>query len=666
VLGRKRRPAGWAYGPWDGGADPLAPPFGGTEAMDALSERMLDGMGPAEALRDLMRRGSEGRRGMDELRRMAARRAQQLRREGPVDATLEEVRELLDLALQYERETLGDDPLGHQELDDLPQDTAGAVRALADRQWQSPEAGQAYEQIRDLLHREVLDQQFKGLRDSLAQLGSPEGEAAMSRMKDAMADLASMLEAQGRGEDTSARFEEWMDKYGDLMGDDDIEDIDDLIEALARRRAAAGRLMRSLSADQRAELGALSDLAMQDAGLSLEQARLEAALRGLRPDLFRPGRPDSFDPDGRGQGLGDATTTLEELAQLEELMDALNPDRPGATLDDVDPARVQELLGRDAVDDLRALQDMERALQRENLLQRSRNGEVTLTPRAVRMLAANALKRVFGQVQSRGRGDHDVRSAGSAGEVTGATRPWEFGDTQSIDVVKTLRNAIARVPRDAGARGAGSPIRLAPGDLEVVETERRGGACVCLLIDTSYSMLLRDTWGAAKTTALALHSLQTTQHPQDRMHVIAFSAHAREVNEVELASLEPDEVKGTNLQHALHLAGRRLAAHPDLEPVVLVITDGEPTAHLMRDGSAFFDWPPAPETLELTMAEVEKLTRRGVTINVFMLDDDPSLVGFVEHLAHRNGGRVLSPDPQRLGRYVVDDYLRARKGRRAG
>jgi uncharacterized protein with von Willebrand factor type A (vWA) domain len=178
-------------------------------------------------------------------------------------------------------------------------------------------------------------------------------------------------------------------------------------------------------------------------------------------------------------------------------------------------------------------------------------------------------------------------------------------------------------------------------------------------------MALRGTWAAAKTTALALHSLVTTRYPQDAIEVIGFSRYARVLKPAELPSLTWDMVQGTNLQHALMLASRHLAKHPDAEPVVMVVTDGEPTAHLLADGSAWFDWPTHPETTAATMAEVERVTRRGATINVFMLDDEPGLVRFVESMAARNGGRVFSPDAERLGDYVVSDYIRARRGRRA-
>jgi uncharacterized protein with von Willebrand factor type A (vWA) domain len=276
----------------------------------------------------------------------------------------------------------------------------------------------------------------------------------------------------------------------------------------------------------------------------------------------------------------------------------------------------------------------------------------------MRRVGETALARIFARIHARSRGDHDTRDAGAAGDPTGATRLWQFGDEQPFDVVRTVRNAVLR-------NGPGSPVQIDVDDFEVIETERRSGAVVALLIDLSYSMALRGTWAAAKSTALALHTLVSTKYPQDAIEVIGFSRYARVLRPADLPELSWDMVQGTNLQHALMLASRHLGKHPDAEPVVMVVTDGEPTAHLMADGNAWFDWPTHPETTAATMAEVERITRRGATINVFMLDDEPGLVSFVEAMAARNGGRVFTSDGDRLGDYVVSDYLRARRGARA-
>ncbi len=643
----------YRYGAWSGGPDPLAPPYDVAAAVDELGDRVLAGDTVRQALRDLMRQGTQGVRGLDALRREVSRRTRDARDRGRLDGTLQEVRRLLDEALELERQALFPDPsdaarLAEAELDALPRDTARAVRQLQDYSWRSEQARQAYEQINDLLRREVLDSQFRGMKEAL-EGATPQD---MQRVKDMLAALNEMLEADARGEHTQEQFDRFMEQYGDFFPSNP-QNLAELVDDLARRAAAAQRLMDSLSPDQRAELQALMAEAM-DLDLQMQLSQLGDALRQARPDLPWGGRERMGGSEPLG--MGDATSALEDLADLEDLDAALRQDYPGASLDDVDEAAVQRALGRAAVDDLQALRDLERALQDQGYLQRDPSGRLELSPRAVRRLGLTALRRVFSDLVAAGRGSHEVRDAGAAGDITGASRPWEFGDEQPLDVVRTVRNAVLR-------SGPG-PVRLRVEDMEVVETERRTTAAVALLVDLSFSMELRDTWAPAKQTALALHALVTTRFPQDAIQVVGFSDYARVIRPEELASLAPQRVQGTNLQHALMLAGRFLGKHPQAEPVVMVVTDGEPTAHLAPDGYAEFCWPPLPETLEATLAEVERITRRGATINVFMLDDEPRLVDFVEHLARRNGGRVLAPDPRRLGEYVVSDYLKARRGRR--
>ncbi len=655
------RPDRYRFGAWHGGPDPLAAPYDIAHALDEIGDSVLEGNSPREALRNLLRRGAEGRRGLDDLMRQVRKRQREARQRGQLDGTLQEVRELLEQAKTQERSALFPDPddaarLAEAELDALPNDTARAVRQLTDYQWRSPEAAATYAEIQDLLRREVLDSQFRGMKDALSNADP----AVMARVKDMLADLNAMLDADSRGEHTQDQFDAFMAKHG-VFFPDNPADLDELVDSLARRAAAAERLMQSLSAEQRQELADLMATAMQDMGLASEMDQLGRALRAKRPDLQWGGRERMSGE--QPLGLGDATTALEELADLEDLESTLGQDYPGASLEDIDPEAVERALGRQAVDDLEALRRLERELERQGYVTRE-GGKLELTPRAVRRIGATALRRIFAQLDARGRGGHDVQDAGAAGELTGSSREWRYGDEQPLDVVRTVRNAVLRQgPLPGGGRGA---VRLSVDDFEVVETERRTTAAVCLLVDLSYSMALRGAWGIAKSTALALHSLVTTRYPQDAIQVIGFSDYARVLQPTELAGLSWDMVQGTNLQHALMIAGRHLAKHPNAEPVVLVVTDGEPTAHLLRNGRAEFNWPPVPETLEATMVEVEKLTRRGATINVFMLDDEPRLVRFVEGLAARNGGRVFSPDPTSLGDYVVSDYMRARRGRRAG
>jgi uncharacterized protein with von Willebrand factor type A (vWA) domain len=648
--------SGYRYGAWHGGPDPLEPPFDVRRALDEIGDDVLAGASPGEALRRLLQQGTGdpgGLRGLDELRRKVRRQARQARRRGRLDGTLEQVRELLDRALAAERRELFPDPddsarFAEAQLDALPDDPARAVRELSDYQWRSDEARQAYEEIKDLLRREVLDSQFRGMRDALRGASAED----MARIREMISALNDMLEADARGQHTQEQFDRFMAEYGEFFPENPA-DLAELVDTLARRAAAQQRLLDSLSDEQRQELADLMAGAMGDAGLAGELERLQQGLRAARPDLRWGGR-ERMDGD-RPLGLGDATGALQEIADLEELDAMLDQDYPGASLDDIDPELVERALGRQAVDDVEALRRIERELQRQGYLNRS-GGQLELTARAVRRLGETALRRVFSVLDSGGRGTHDVRDAGAAGEPTGSSRGWEYGDEQPLEVVRTVRNAVLRA-------GPG-PVKLAVEDFEVIETERRTSATVALLVDLSYSMALRGTWGAAKATALALHSLVTTAYPQDKIEIIGFSNYARVISPTELAGLSWDMVQGTNLQHALMLARRHLDRYRDGEPVIMVVTDGEPTAHLSRDGHPEFAWPPLPETLAVTLAEVERCTRRGATINVFMLDEEPALVRFVDELARRNGGRVFSPRPERLGEYVVSDYLRARRGRR--
>jgi uncharacterized protein with von Willebrand factor type A (vWA) domain len=382
-------------------------------------------------------------------------------------------------------------------------------------------------------------------------------------------------------------------------------------------------------------------------------AALSGNLRELRPNLPW-GRREQVRGE-QGLGYGEATGVLEEVADLDDLLDQLGQEHPGATLDDVDVEAVERQLGRGAADDVRRLQELERELRRQGWVTRGADG-LTLSPKALRRLGGTALRTVFSELEGGRRGQHDLRDAGAAGEITGASRRWEYGDEQPIDVVRTVANAVRR-------GGAATPVALAVEDFEIAETERRASAAVALCVDLSFSMISEGRWGPMKQTALALSHLVATRFPQDALQIIGFGRYAMPLSQAELAAVEPDMVQGTNLQHALRLAGRHLRRHSESEPVVLVVTDGEPTAHLLDDGEAVFSWPPARETVYATVSEVDILTRYGATLNLFMLGEDPGLRRFVDAVARRSGGRVFTPDAADLGRYVVNDYIRARRGR---
>ncbi|MFG1655313.1 VWA domain-containing protein [Micromonospora chersina] len=643
------------YGQWRGGPDPLAPPYDVRAAVDAVGAEVLAGGSLREALRDLLRRGPQGRGGLDDLAARARRLRREALRRGDLDGAVTRAQALLDQALAAEREELrgrdGDDArFAEAVLDNLPRSTARAVEELSGYDWASDEARQTYQRILDGLRGDVLEQRFAGLRDAARAAADP---AAQQQLAEMMRDLNDLLARHARSEDTTDAFAEFMRRHGEFFPERP-KDVDELIDVLARRAAAGERLMRSLSDRQREELAGLmrQSLGEQLAG---ELSQLDAHLRSLRPDLnWQRGERVRGD---QPLGYGEATGALGEIAELDELLDSLDQDHPGATLDDIDVETVARTLGRDAADDARRLRELERELRRQGWVTRDAEG-LTLSPKALRRLAGTALRRVFADLTAGPRGQHDLRSAGAAGEVSGASRQWEYGDEQPLDVVRTLTRAVRRA-------GPGVPVQLAVEDFEVMETERRASAAVALCVDLSYSMISQGRWGPMKQTALALSHLMATRFPQDALQIIGFGREAMPLTQQELAAVEPDMEQGTNLQHALRLAGRHLRRHPGAEPVVLVVTDGEPTAHLdPSDGEAYFHWPPLPETIEATIREVDKLTRYGATLNLFMLGDDPGLRRFVDAVARRSKGRMFTPDLDDLGEYVVSDYLRARHGRR--
>ncbi len=646
----------YRYGAWQGGPDPLAPPYDVRAAVDQVGADVLAGGSLREALRDLLRRGPDGGRGLDDLAARTRRLRREALRRGDLDGTVTRARALLDQALAAERDELAgrDDEaarFAEAMLDNLPRSTARAVEELSGYEWASAEARQRYQEILEGLRREVLEQRFTGLRDAL-QGADPVGNQAL---KDMMHDLNDLLGRHARGEDTADAFAEFMRRHGEFFPENP-QSVDELIDALARRAAAGERLMRSLSPQQREELSRLMARALGDGDLAGEMAALTANLRTLRPDLpwARRERVQGDEPLGYGEAAG----ALAEIGELDELLNQLGQEHPGATLDDIDVEAVGRQLGRGAADDVRRLQELERELRRQGWLTRDADG-LTLSPKALRRLGGTALQRVFAHLDTGRRGQHDLRSAGAAGEITGAGRPWEYGDEQPIDVVRTVGNAVRR----AGGT-ATLPVRLAVEDFEVVETERRASAAVALCVDLSYSMIADGRWGPMKQTALALSHLVATRYPQDALQIVGFGRYAMPLSQTQLAAVEPDLVQGTNLQHALRLAGRHLRRHPEAEPVVLVVTDGEPTAHLVDDGEAAFTWPPTAETIHATIEEVDLLTRYGAVLNLFMLGEDPGLRRFVDAVARRNGGRVFTPDPDDLGQCVVSDYIRARRGRR--
>src|SRR3954470_9285950 len=370
------------YGAWRGGPDPLAPPYDLRKVLDEVGQDVLAGGSLREALRDLMRRGFDGQRGLDDLRNRVRRMRRAAERRGDLSGTLDQVRAALDQALAAEQETLagmdGDAArLAEMELATIPDDTAGAVRALDSYDWQSPEAQAMFEAIRQMLQREVLDAQFAGMKRFLEQ-GDPE---AMQAVKDMLADLNALLGAHARGEDTEDQFREFMDKHGELFPEQP-ENVDELIDALARRQAAADRMMASLRPEQREQLAQMMSDALSDPDLASQMAQLSDNLRALRPGMERgPVQMRGEEP----LGYSAAVEAVAELAALDALEQQLEQSAYGSPLDDVDVDSLERRLGAEAAADLAALRELERELERQGFVSQGDDG-LRLTPRAVRRL----------------------------------------------------------------------------------------------------------------------------------------------------------------------------------------------------------------------------------------------------------------------------------------
>lgn len=643
----------YSYGPYHDGPDPLAPPLDLREALDRIGRDVMEGSSPRNALQELLRRGTRTMPGLEELTRRLWQRRAEISRSHRLDGTLQQVRELLEEALDAERRVLFPDPsdnarFAEAQLDALPSSTAAAVTELAEYDWRSATGRENYQKIRDLLGRELLESRFEGMKQAL-QNTTPQDVERVRRM---MSDLNDLLAAHARGEDTQKRFAEFMAEHGEFFPENP-RDTEELIDALAARAAAAQRMMNSMSEQQRAELSELIGQAFGDPGIAQQVAALDAHLRALRPgeDWTSGRRFRGEDP----LGLGAGAQALQDLAELDALAEQLGQSYAGARLEDIDLDALARHLGADASVDAARLAELERELREQGIFERAQDGSLRLTPKALRRLGEVALRDVVGQLRSR-RGERDTALAGAAGEPTGGSRAWRFGDTEPWDVSRTVRNAVLRSASTGSRR-----VTLDVSDVEIMETEQRSRAAVALCVDTSWSMVQDGRWVPMKRTALALHHLIGTRFRSDALSVITFGRHATTVDIGELTALEGVWEQGTNLHHALLLAAAHLRRHPDAVPVVLVVTDGEPTAHLEPDGEAYFNWPPEPRTLAVTMAQVDALAKLGASVTVFMLGDDPRLGAFVDLVARRSGGRVVAPDLDGLGAAVVSDYLRGRR-----
>jgi len=531
-----------------------------------------------------------------------------------------------------------------QQLDQLPPDPAGRIKELNEYDFMDEEARRMFQELMEMLKQRMMDSVFKDLSQQLQGI-TPEQMAGLRQM---LQDLNQMLrdKLQGREPD----FQGFMQKYGPLFGPNPPQSLEELMEHMARQMAQMQSLLDSMSPEMRQELENMLDSIM-DEQTQAEMAQLAALMDRLYPmdDLRKEYQFTGDDP----LTLQEAMKLMDTLQQMDELERQLKGLRNPDDIDQIDADKVGELLGEEARRNLEALQRIAQELEEAGYVKRKGN-KLELTPRGIRKIGQKALLDIFRRIKQDRIGRHELHKIGVGAENEGSTKKYEFGDSFQLDLEKTVTNAVVR-------NGSGVPVRLEPQDFEVFRTENLSRASTVLLLDQSRSMGLYGSFIAAKKVAIALYSLITKQFPNDNFYVIGFSDYAVELAGEKLPEVSWNNwVSGTNMHHALMLSRKLLAKHKGGTKQVIMITDGEPTAHL-ESGHASFSYPPSPKTIQETLKEAKRCTQAGITINVFMLETSYLLMDFVSHLTKINRGRAFFTTPDKLGEYILVDYLTSRR-----
>lgn len=664
---------------WDGSQKPQ--PDAGA-ILKALSEDLMEFGDLQQAMRYLMQRGLDTADGnyikglRDLLRQLKEQRRQRLERYD-LGSIMEGIRQQLDEILDMERRTIDDwiarkgaqaqpdkepsaqaqpdkepnfsDQLlggigerNKQFIDQLPEDAAGQVKALQGYDFLNTDAQKKFLKLLEELRQGMAQAFFKDVQKMVNQMS----DGDLARMKQMVKDLNKMLVKKIAGEDPG--FEAFMQKYGDMFGDQPPKSLDELLEQMQRQMAATQSLLNSMSPEQQQQLQELIQGKFGDPELEAELAKLAKEINFLKGRQYDFSGSESLD-------LAGAMELMREMAALDDLEQQMQHAQYDGKMEQIDAAQLEELLGKEAAEDFEEMKKMLGVLEDAGYVTKE-DSKWELTPRGARCLGQSALQEIYARLKRHHLGSHAVPEEGRFGERTEESRPYEFGDPFHLHMPRTIRNALDR-------EGPGAPIRLKTDDFEIYRSETISRTATVLMVDLSWSMALRGSFQSAKKVALALHQLISAAYPRDSLYILGFSAYAKEIKAFDLPYLQYDDyLLGTNMQHALMLAEKLLAKHPQGTRQVIMITDGEPTAHLER-GRPVFAYPPAPATISKTLQAVRRCTNRNITINTFMLDQSYYLKAFVEQMSRINGGRIFYAEPHNLGEYLLVDYVRNRRKR---
>jgi uncharacterized protein with von Willebrand factor type A (vWA) domain len=616
----------------------------------ALRQMMQGGMTDRdgrkmEGIRDMMDRLRERRRDILENHDLGGvfdDIANELRE--LVDDERKSLEEMVDQAGQSgddRRQELASDTsaMKNMELDMLPPDLAGQVKGLQSYDFESDEAQQRFNELIDKLREQIMQQQLDQMAEGINEMPPEE----MQRVKDMLAELNHMLEQRAAGEEPD--FGGFMARFGDLFPENP-QTLDELLEIMAQRMAQMQQMMNSMSPEQRQQLQELSNQLMEDMDLQFQMSQLSDNLREQFPQM---GWGQSYDFEGIDPlDMPQAMEMMGELGDIDQLDNLLRgATNPGA-LAEVDIDRARDLLGEESAESLERMAEIARMLEESGLIE-NKEGRYELTPRAIRRMGNGALDEIFKRMSPDMLGKHQLERTGQGHERDFDTKPYEYGDRFNLHIEKTLRNAVART-------GGGIPIQLHADDFEIERTEQLTRSSTVLMLDVSMSMAMRDNFLPAKKVTMALHSLISSQYPRDFLGMVSFSEVAREFNAATLPELSWDYVYGTNMQHAFQVARQMLSKQTGTKQIIM-ITDGEPTAHISKSGQPYFNYPPSQETVDLTLAEVAKATREDIRINTFVLDVTHYLQNFVEQISRMNGGRAFFTTNEDLGDYLLMDFV---------